>query len=192
MGPLRTQRSSAPLRPKIVVDPGFRGRSGASRARSPAPSAPSLTLIRPTRLESLIRPSPIHGLRNVRGFCGRIRACGRIWGTIVHRILPEARILPDLSGGLRTSAHTGLINRSRPHFCASRSRLRKAGTVRQHSQTLTWFCARVPGGQGRQLGRGAIGWLGLLNQASWLIGGTRGPSSLRARGRRVPCACSSQ
>jgi hypothetical protein len=37
-------------------------------------------------------------------------------GPGIHRILPETRILPDLAPAGRTTAHTGLIIRSRPNL----------------------------------------------------------------------------
>jgi hypothetical protein len=48
------------------------------------------------RRKAPLRPTTRSPVRPLFSFAGRIRAYGRIWCIIVHRKLPEARILPDL------------------------------------------------------------------------------------------------
>src|SRR5580704_15145866 len=51
-----------------------------------------------------IRPISRTPVRSARHFPGRIRAHGRKRGTRIHRILPRARKLPELSRASRTTA----------------------------------------------------------------------------------------
>jgi hypothetical protein len=48
------------------------------------------------RRKAPLRLTTRSSVRSLFSFAGRIRVYGRIWCTIVHRKLPEARILPDL------------------------------------------------------------------------------------------------
>src|SRR5215470_1973150 len=59
---------------------------------------------------------------------GRIRACGRIWGTMVHKSLPGAPILPDLPAAVGTRL-TGQVHIHLRHIAQVGDRPDRGGGV---------------------------------------------------------------
>ena len=66
------------------------------RRRASGPSRAGHNPGRPTGHTKLIRRVIRSPFRYTCDLSGRIRVSGRLWGTIVHKSLPEANFLPDL------------------------------------------------------------------------------------------------